>query len=82
MYVLSPEVLKKIKASTPDIISKLALTLSTSSNSIYRFVRENEINGDLTKLAALEVFQQEFNMSVEQILEKSKTKKGAAVAST
>jgi hypothetical protein len=82
MYVLSSQVLQKIKASTPDIISKLALALSTSSNSIYRFVRENEINGDLTKFAALEVFQQEFNMSVEQILEKSKTKKGAAVAST
>ncbi len=71
MYVLSNYILGKIQEHRPGIISKLALSLICSENTINRLVRINELNGDLTKAAATDVLHEEFGMPIEQILQKT-----------
>ena len=70
MYQLTDKALAEIEMQRPGIISKLALSLQCSDNSINRYLRENEENGDLTKYAALEVLQAEIKLPIGKIIDK------------
>lgn len=75
MYQLTDKAIMEIESQRPGIISKLALALGCSDNSINRYLRENEENGDLTKYAALEVLQAEIKLPIGKIIrEKSYVK--------
>lgn len=53
--------------------NKLAEACGVQEAQVYRFIRENQINGDLTKAAALKVIQEETGLSNEQILEEEES---------
>jgi hypothetical protein len=78
MYQLTQKALNKIDALRPEgIIRRLADALACSDNTINRHIRENEPNGDLTKLAALEVIREATGLSDKQILESAAKKEVA-----
>lgn len=52
--------------------ARLQLELDKSEYTINRYISENEINGDLTKAAALKVIQEETGLAQDKILEDSK----------
>lgn len=70
MYQLSIDALKKINDLRPGIVSRLAIALRKSDSSIERFIKANEPDGDLTKLAAEDVFLEELGMIKEDIYTK------------
>ena len=51
------------------IVSKLADALGVSEPSVYKYIRDNETNGELTKAAAIHVIKEETGLSEEEILE-------------
>jgi hypothetical protein len=70
MYLLSQKALKAIEAARHKrIISHLAGALIRSESQINRYIRENELNGDLTKKAALEVIRKDTGLGLREILE-------------
>ena len=71
-YRLSVIGLAAIRQKSPDIKNKLALALECSEGSINRYIRENCTNGELTKLAALEVLKAGTGLEFHQILEDEK----------
>ncbi len=73
MFILSQKVLSKIDSLRPTIVNDLAIALSPCSGStINRYLRENQINGDLTKPAATEVLREKTGLKLEEILVKVK----------
>lgn len=70
MYILSTDVLIAIKKNRPGIILHMALALNRTENTINTMIRENEINGDLTKAAVLDVFEEHLGMTREKALTK------------
>jgi hypothetical protein len=71
MYILSTLTIKAI-AETQRLRSKLSLVLDLSEQSIYRIYSNNEVNNDLTKLAALDVIEEETGFQQKKIVEKVK----------
>jgi hypothetical protein len=70
MYQLTQKAISKIDALRSDgIIRTLATCLDCSENTVNRHIRENVPNGDLTKLAALEVIREATGLGDKQILE-------------
>lgn len=51
---------------------RLAEELDVTENSIWRWISENEENGDLTKAKALQVIGEETGLSNDQILEEDR----------
>lgn len=51
------------------IVPKLAEALLVSEPSVYKYIRENEPNGELTKAAAIQVIREETGLSDSAILE-------------
>jgi hypothetical protein len=70
MYILSSKALSVIDDKRPAIISKLALSLNCTEASINRYIKDNEPNGDLTKVAVIDVLREEFGVFEGQILKK------------
>lgn len=68
MFRLTQQAIDAI-IQTPGLKLKLGLAISRSENSIHRLVRENQVNGALTKEAALLVIQKETKLSRKNILE-------------
>lgn len=60
---------ESIKSLTTRTKNRLALELDCSVQTIDRWIRENEGNGDLTKAAALKVIREETGLSDQEILE-------------
>jgi transposase-like protein len=50
---------------------RLAAALGASANSVYRWINENEDNGELTKATAVKVIAEETGLKEEEILEES-----------
>jgi len=69
----------RLKADTltaikhPAIRRKLAETLDCTDQSISRYIKDNEENGELTKAAALKVIREELNCDDSEILEEERT---------
>ena len=67
----------RIKEETIKIIDTLtikkalATELGCSVQSVYRYVRENNLNGPLTLLAVLEKIRELTGMSFDQIIDRS-----------
>ena len=68
MFQLSPKALAEIEKHRPGIISLLAIALKCTDQSINRFFKENRINGDLTKAAALKIIREQTGLSESEIL--------------
>lgn len=70
MYILTQKAIETINENRgKGVIRSLADALKCSENTINRHIRENEPNGDLTKVAALEVIREVSGLSDEDMLE-------------
>jgi hypothetical protein len=76
---LTPKAIEKIKESTR-LKARLALVLNKSGYTIERWVSENEDNGDLTKVAAIQVIKEEAQLSDNEILEEITESESAGAA--
>lgn len=73
MYQLSQAAIKSInEARANGIIRQVAFVLDRSESQVNKLIRDNEINGDLTKKAALEVIQRITRLKLSDILVGSK----------
>ncbi len=61
------EIMKKVQTST-EIRRELARKLDVSEASISRYIRENEENGEFTKLVAIRVISDKLNIPESEIL--------------
>lgn len=61
------EIMKKVQTST-EIRRELARKLDVSEASISRYIRENEENGEFTKLVAIRVISEKLNIPESEIL--------------
>lgn len=78
MFILTAKAIEAIN-NTTGIRAKLSLALGgISVGSIYRFIRENEPNNDLTKYAALQVIRKETGLPDKEILKAVVDKKTLA----
>lgn len=75
---LTKAAIDAILEHTPAIKQELAMTLTCSEGTINRHLRENQDNGDLTKVAALQVIRQRTGLSDEQILEEDTVKESVS----
>jgi adenosine/AMP kinase len=66
---LTQKALNAIRENSPGIKSKLALALNCSEASINRYIRDNDDN--LTKIAVLEIIEQDTGLSIVDILERN-----------
>ncbi|HCC51461.1 MAG TPA: hypothetical protein DEQ30_04895 [Porphyromonadaceae bacterium] len=62
------EILEKIRTST-EIRRELARQLDVSDASIARYIRNNEENGDFTKVIAIKVISNKLNIPEDSVLE-------------
>lgn len=62
------EVVKK-----PAVRRRLADALDCTDQTIIRYIKENEPNGDLTKAAALKTIAEETGLATDEILEDSES---------
>jgi hypothetical protein len=53
----------------PAMRRRLADALDCTDQTIVRYIKENELNGDLTKAVALKVISEESGLSTDEILE-------------
>lgn len=67
---LSDQALTIIKEAA--VRRKLADALDCTDQTIVRYIKDNETNGDLTKAASLKVIREESGLPIEEILEESK----------
>jgi hypothetical protein len=74
MYILTQKALNKINDSRPTIIWELSIALGSSESTINRQLRQNVPNGDLTKVASIEVIREATGLKDSQILEEVKSK--------
>ena len=66
---LSDEAIKGIRASIP-AQARLMNELNVSSQTIWRWTKENEANGNLTKTIAVKAIAEELDLDENSILEK------------
>jgi hypothetical protein len=71
---LSKTALFALKGAPKESKERLATALGASVNSVYRWINENEDNGDLTKAMAVQVISEETGLNREDILEESDVK--------
>lgn len=69
MYRLTQIALTRIEENKPSSHLEVALALGCSAMTVYRLFRENVTNGDLTKMAALEVIREVTGLTEDEILE-------------
>ena len=69
MYRLTQKAINAINDKKPGSLRQLAGALDCSENSVYRHIRDNVSNGDLTKIAAMEVIREVTGLTDSQILE-------------
>lgn len=70
MYQLTQKAINSIdEARSSGIIRELANVLMCSDNTINRHIRDNVVNGDLTKKASLEVIRKVTGLKVSEITE-------------
>jgi L-rhamnose mutarotase len=67
---LTQTTLDKIK--DPAIRRELTVALKCTDQSIIRYINRNEDNGDLTKVAAMEVIRKWTKLTDQEILEEEK----------
>lgn len=53
----------------PRVRVRLAMELDCSEQSVIRYINANQVNGELTKAAALKVIREETGLSDTEILE-------------
>lgn len=81
MYQLSQSAIKSINtARQQGIIRVLGIVLDRSDSQVNKLIRDNEINGDLTKKAALEVIQRITKLKLSELLVVSKAQIKSPVA--
>lgn len=61
------EIMKQVQTST-EIRRELARKLDVSEASISRYIRENEENGEFTKLVAIKIISDKLNIPESEIL--------------
>ena len=75
MYQLTQKALTAINEARPEKVIRLLMdALDCSEATINRHVRDNIPNGDLTKVAAMEVIREVTGLKDAQILERVKEK--------
>lgn len=60
---------KAIKALTVRARNRIALALDCSVQSVDRWIKENESNGNMTKAQVLQIINEETGLSDQEILE-------------
>jgi len=63
---------KAIKALTVRARNRVALALDCSVQSVDRWIKENESNGNMTKAQVLQIISEETGLEDSQILEEEK----------
>lgn len=63
---IRPQVLQKL---TPHIQAKVAVAFGIGGQAVARWVKDNRINGPLTRALAIKVIQEELDLCVDEILE-------------
>lgn len=74
MFRLTQKAIDALNEQKPESLRQLAVALDVSENSVYRHLRDNLPNGDLTKIAAIEVVRQVTGLNDSQILESATEK--------
>ncbi len=64
---IKAEIMKKVQEST-EIRRELARQLDVSEASISRYIRENEENGEFTKVVVIRVISSKLNVPEKSIL--------------
>lgn len=64
---IKAEIMRKVQEST-EIRRELARQLDVSEASISRYIRENEENGEFTKVVAIQVISSKLNVPEKSIL--------------
>jgi hypothetical protein len=70
---------KAINKITLQARNRLAVELKCSVPTVDRWIKKNEVNGDLTKTIALQVISEETGLAYSQILEDKNSKRVAKV---
>jgi hypothetical protein len=60
---------KSIGLLTSRARNRIALALDCSTYTVDRWIRENEVNGDLTKMVPLQIIKEETGLLDNEILE-------------
>lgn len=68
---LSKRAIKAI--NVPKVRNLLALALGCTDQTVTRYIKDNEPNGDLTKVVALEIIKRETKLSDSQLWHKERT---------
>lgn len=66
---LSKTAVLALRGHTKQRKAQIASKLDMSVNTLYRLINENQDNGDLTKVKALQVISEETGLEQSQILE-------------
>lgn len=66
---LSKIAMLALKGSDKGIKERIAEALGVSLNTVWKWIRDNENNGDLTKVTAVQIISEETGIPVDQILE-------------
>lgn len=71
---LSKTAVLALRGHTKQRKAQIASKLDMSVNTLYRLINENQDNGDLTKVKALQVISEETGLEQSQILEEDTVK--------
>ena len=73
---LSKIAILALKGFSKDAKARIADAIGSSTKSLYRHINENQDNGDLTKMKALQVISEETGLDQSQILEEDTVSSG------
>jgi hypothetical protein len=71
---LSKTTVLALKGGGKAVREKIAAVFGVTEVTVWRWIDENEPNGNLTKASALELISQETGIATEEILEESDVK--------
>jgi predicted transcriptional regulator len=71
---LSKTAILALRGTDQETKERIAKAIGVSTPTIYRYIQANEINGQLTKAAAVKKISEETGLSNDQVLEEDTVK--------